>query len=79
MDAFSARDELLVNDVQKMAELGKFATEFVFYGCAFYENGDVWAAVSENRAEVSEFIYDTKNISKMPTQVKTLRYVTKVA
>ena len=79
MDAFSARDELLVNDVQKMAELGKFATEFVFYGCAFYENGEVWAAVSENRAEVSEFIYDTKNISKMPTQVKTLRYVTKVA
>jgi len=74
MDVFTARDEQLASDVGRMAELGRFATEFVFYGCAYYENNEVLVLVGEKKEDLYEIVYKPENLLKLPTQVYTLRY-----
>lgn len=76
MDAFQVRDDLVAQDVARMAELGRFETQFVFYGCAYYDKGKIMAAVSDKSDKIYDFIYDSKNISKFPTKLHTIRYST---
>ncbi len=65
----------MAEEVGIMAELGRFEKEFTMYGCAYFENGEVMYAVSENAVKIYDFMYDIANAEKMPTDIhmKTMR------
>lgn len=69
MSDLNSRDEQMAEEVGIMAELGRFEKEFTMYGCAYFENGKVMYAVSENAEKIYDFIYDIVNEDKLPTDI----------
>ena len=49
-------DEVVAEEVGKMAELGYFDVEFTMYGCAYLENGKRFYKVSPDAADIYGFI-----------------------
>lgn len=49
-------DLKIAEDVQEMANLGYFDTEFTMYGCAYLENGKRYYKISPNAADIYRFI-----------------------
>lgn len=49
-------DEVVAEEVGKMAELGYFDVEFTMYGCAYLENGKRYYKVSPDAADIFGFI-----------------------
>lgn len=76
MDGFQVRDDLVAQDVARMAELGRFETQIVYYGCAYYEKETIMAVVSDKSDKIYDFVYSTENFSKFPTKLHSVRYST---
>ena len=49
-------DEVVAEEVGKMAELGYFDVEFTMYGCAYLECGKRYYKVSPEAADIYQFI-----------------------
>ena len=65
------------DDVQAMAELGYFDTEFTMYGCAYLENGKRYYKVSPEAADIYRFIEQSNLRNIFPSNV--VQYTKKCA
>lgn len=67
-----SRDELLVQSVQDMKELGMFSQELSIYGCAFWYKEAVWYALSASSDKLYQWKYQRDNLTKQITAVHQL-------
>ena len=70
-------DEVVAEEVGKMAELGYFDTEFTMYGCAYLENGKRYYKVSPEAADIYRFIEQSNLCNIFPSNV--VQYTKKCA
>ena len=70
-------DEVVAEEVGKMAELGYFDIEFTMYGCAYLENGKRYYKVSPDAADIYRFIERANLRRVFPSNV--LQYTKKCA
>lgn len=66
------RDAQCAEDVGKMAELGYFEEEFVFFGCAYLENGHIKYHISGKEERICDFIEDCVLLNLYPTPVREI-------
>lgn len=67
--AGSSRDEMLVQSVQDMKELGMFSQELSIYGCAFWDKEAVWYALSTSSDKLYQWKYQIENVGRQITAV----------
>ena len=65
--AGSSRDEMLVQSVQDMKELGMFSQELSIYGCAFWNKKAVWYALSTSSNKLYQWKYQIENVGRQIT------------
>lgn len=72
MAAGKTRDAQCAEDVGKMAGLGYFEEEFVFFGCAYWENGHIKYRISGKDTAIYDFVEKAVLEGVYPTPVNNV-------